>query len=319
MAEKGETDVTLLSERVQRAERWLLDARQQLPKRLAVLLRRGLLPGLASIVCFGFALALGVGEWARSVTATRELEAFLGTVLNAEHEGRRDEPRSGRTALLLAQANQGSTHDVSLDLLSKQDPLRVVVDQWNKLKEHTDLIDVEPCGNGANVLAAWAGEPDNSLNFATRPYEIDAQLARGVAAELEVRRLAFDPVRSVDGFARGPAICLKKSSNSFPRVYASLPAGSLEDESVAGSDTSWPDLEKIGGDHAKALYRAATALNKLDLDSSKGQVQAFFVGASGGLAILAPRPEATARLWEYPSRRYDAAAYVEHFLVRPRM
>lgn len=97
-----------------RANALLTDLRGALPVRVQLLLRRGLLPALLSVVCLGLGLFLAVEQWISSVNQTTEVETYLNLVLSAEHEPRRDEREVGRVALLLAGVNQGGESEASL-------------------------------------------------------------------------------------------------------------------------------------------------------------------------------------------------------------
>lgn len=309
-----------LAEARRGAEAVIDDLRGAVPERLVLAMRRGVLPALVSVGCFGVGILLAFGEWAVGVQRQAELTAYLAEVLDAQHEGRREDPQLGRAALLLAAANRRGERDLALGPAPGRggDVLRALQAGFTGRPAGSPTL--EPCGGAADITAS----PSDLQHVPRRPYTLD-DLAlypdeTGLMPVL-VARQANDPIYALDGFSYGPAACLAGRNP----VVAMLPPAQAGDDALAGRGpldcrhvTHPLEVSVCALADAAALVRDVPAAPSDDASGDAPIVAIYFVGATGGLAFRTLSSKPAEATWQQPWRRYDAASYVEFFLKRPR-
>lgn len=211
--------MNVITQYLQRIQEWSFFFDRHAGPRLRRLERRGLLWAMLSLFFFSAGTTIVTREWQREIHTGKDVERYLRTVVRAEHTSRRNETELGKLALLLANANQVGKSE--LPLAEVPDPwrqvLRTIASKASSPPETSP--ELEPCGGDARLTAGGWGIPGrNAAHWAAmhRPYRLDRP-------DLPRPLYALDPVGHVDGFALGPAGCIRGIENQGVSTFIPSP------------------------------------------------------------------------------------------------
>lgn len=296
--------------------------------RLRRLRRRGISYAVLSLLAFSAGTVLVLAEWQREVDETHDTDEHLRKIVTAQHIGRRQGHQIGVVSLLLADANQAGTQELTRTELDR--PWSSIVRSFAAFHKADDVekLTIVPAGDGALLTA----NPDNAVNWdayyrQVRPYRIDRD-------DLHAPLAAMDPVHTIDGFTLGPAGKVaswthQQEASELGDLLSFLPSTAVFEhwtstttpkppgiEWSARCDAKDPKSRVFPCPHGRAL-RALSAMSQ-GLAEQPDLVQAYFIGPNGDVALWGRNPKAPQTIWREPLMPYHSGSYIMHFLQRPR-